>query len=181
LRLNPGYIAGAFLMLATQPLQLTPSAWAAQGASAVKEASDQSVQFVADGLARVLGFIQEVWAWSGDQIVIMTQAPWETWPLWKQLLLIIVAGAVIYALFLAAQQLWWATVNVLSAVATFVGTLIVTLPTIFLAGAIALAGLWIINNFDGLSSLRSIMPDSHPNGNMPPASDRHAPAETDGP
>jgi len=72
--------------------------------------------------------------------------------------------------------------NLLSAVATFVGTLIVTLPTIFLASAIALAGLWLINNFHGPSSLRSVItfPDGHPNGDTPSAPDRHAPDETNG-
>jgi hypothetical protein len=178
-------------MLATQPLQLTPPAWAGQGASAVKEASDQWVQFLADWLAWGVAFVQAVWAWSSDQIVTMTQVPWENWPLWKQLTLIIVAGIVIYTLYFAARQLWWAVLNLLSAVAAFVGTLIVTLPTIFLAGAIALAGLWIINHFHDLSSLRSIMmtfpeshpsPGSHPDGNTPSAPDSHDPGETtDGP
>jgi hypothetical protein len=136
-----------------------PLTWAAQDAASVKEATDRFVQLLADGLAWAVGFIQAVWAWTGDQIVRMSQAPWESWPLWKQVLLIIVAVAVIYFLFIAARQLWWAALNVLSAVASFVGTLIVTLPTILLAGAIALGGLWIINNFHDLSSLHSIMHD----------------------
>lgn len=144
-------------VLATQPILMKPIAWAGQGASAVKQVSDQSLQFLADGLARVVNFLVALWAWSIDQIVRMTQAPWESWPLWKQILLVIVAVFVVWALFIAAKQLWWAALNVLSAVASFIGTLIVTLPTILLAGAIALAGLWVINNFQSLSSLRSIM------------------------
>jgi hypothetical protein len=125
-----------------------------------------------------------VWAWSTDQIVRMTQVPWEKWPLWKQILLIIVAGFVVYALYIAARQLWWAALNVLSALATFIGTLIVTLPAILLAGAVALAGLWVINNFHDLSSLRSIinLPDhdgGSPSSSAPPAA-RHGPAETIG-
>jgi hypothetical protein len=147
LTLNPGYNANwSQLMI--------PIAWAAQGASSVKLAADQSLQFLVDGLAWAASVIQAVWAWTSDQIVRMTQAPWDTWPLWKQVALVIVAGTVIYTLFLAGRQLWWAVLNLLSAVATFVGTLIVTLPTILLAGAIALAGLWLINNFHDLSSLR---------------------------
>jgi glycerol-3-phosphate acyltransferase PlsY len=46
---------------------------------------------------------------------------------------------------------------VLAAFATFIGTVIVTLPTIFIAGVIALAGLWVINNYNDLSSLRSLI------------------------
>jgi hypothetical protein len=144
-------------VLATQPILLKTLAWAGQGASAVKQASDQWLEVLADGLAWMAGFIQNVWEWSSDQIVRMTHAPWENWPLWKQVLFVIVAALVVYALFVAARQLWWAAMNVLYAVASFVGVLIVTLPTILLAGAIALAGLWLINNFDSLSSLRSLM------------------------
>jgi hypothetical protein len=57
----------------------------------------------------------------------------------------------------AAKQLWAAAINVLAAFATFIGTVIVTLPTILIAGFIALAGLWIINNFHDLSDLRSLI------------------------
>jgi hypothetical protein len=144
-------------MLVMLPMLTKPLAWAAQGASTVKHAMEQWVQFLADGLVWLVGFMQGVWAWASDQIVRMTQAPWDSWPLWKQILLLIVAASVMYALFLAARQLWWAALNVLSAVASFIGTLIVTLPTVLLAGAIALAGLWIINNVHDLSSLHSII------------------------
>jgi hypothetical protein len=146
---------------------MKPITLAGQGAAAAKQISDLSLQFLADGLAWVVGFIQAVWVWTGDQIVRMTAVPWESWPLWKQLVLVIVAGAVIYALYLAARQLWYSAVNVVYAVASFIGTLIVTLPTILLAGAIALAGLWVINNFHDLSSLRSIIPFPKPDGEPP--------------
>jgi hypothetical protein len=177
---------GAFEVLATQHVLLKPLAWAGQSASAVKHASDQSLQFLADWLARMIAFMQTIWEWSSDQIVRMTQAPWENWPLWKQFLFAVVAALVVYALLAAARQLWWAAMNVLNAVAGFVGVLIVTLPTILLAGAIALAGLWIINNVDSLSSPRSIMtfPGSdagHPDGTtQPDPANRHDPAETSG-
>jgi hypothetical protein len=186
--LNPGYslaVPGA-KVLATQPILLKPLAWAGQGASAVKQASDQWLEVLADGLAWMAGFFQTIWEWSSDQIVRMTQAPWENWPLWKQFLFVVVAALVVYALFAAARQLWWAAMNVLYAVASFVGVLIVTLPTILLAGAIALAGLWLINNVDGLSSLRSIMtfPGSDagaPHGKTQPGpANRPGPAETIG-
>jgi hypothetical protein len=174
-------------MLVTLPMLTKPLAWAAQGASSVKQATDQWGQFLADWLAWLVGFIQAVWAWASDQIIKMTQAPWESWPLWKQILLLIVAGTVIYALFLAARRLWWAALNVLSAVASFVGTLIVTLPTILLAGAIALAGLWVINNVRDLSSLHSIITfpggagGSGQGGGGPPGpATRQVPAETIG-
>ena len=123
----------------------------------MEQVSGQSQQFLERSIAEVLRFVQLVWTWSSDQIVKVTQAPWEHWPLWKQMLLLIVAAAVVYFLFIAAMQLWTAAINVLAAVATFIGTVIVTLPTILIAGAIALAGLWLINNFHDLSSLRSLI------------------------
>lgn len=163
-------------MLATLPILTKPLAWAGQGVSAAKLASDQPLQFLADGLAWLVGVIESVWAWTADQISRMTQTPWESWPLWKQILLLVVAGFVVYALFLAAKQLWWAALNVLSAVAAFIGTLIVTLPTILLAGAIALGGLWLINNFHDLSSLRPHITFSGSDGG-PPRPARRGPAE----
>src|SRR5260221_14744477 len=123
----------------------------------MEQVSGQSQQFLERSIADVLRFVQLVWTWSSSQIIKVTQAPWEHWPLWKQMLLLIVAAAVVYFLFIAAMQLWTAAINVLAAFATFIGTVIVTLPTILIAGAIALAGLWLINNFHHLSSLRSLI------------------------
>lgn len=122
----------------------------------MKQITDQFLDFLQRGIAEILRFVQLVWTWSSDQIIKMTQAPWEHWPLWKQILLVIVVAAVVYFLFAAAKQLWDAGVRVLSAFASFLGALVVTLPTILIAGIIALAGLWIINNLNNLSSLRSL-------------------------
>ena len=154
----------------------------------MKQLSDQFLQFLQWSIAEVLRFIQLVWGWSSDQMVKITQAPWETWPLWKQILLILVVAAVGYALLIVAKQLWTAGINVLAAFATFVGTLIVTLPTIFIAGVIALAGMWVINNFHDLSSLRSLVTfqssstgSSNESGNSPSSQTiKRAPAETTG-
>ena len=123
----------------------------------MKQMSDQSLQFVERGIAAVLRFIEVIWTWSSDQIIRVMQAPWENWPLWKQIVLVLVVAAVAYFLLVAAMQLWTAAINVLAAFATFIGTVIVTLPTILIAGIIALAGLWVINNFHDLSSLRSLI------------------------
>ena len=123
----------------------------------MEQVPDQSRQFLERGIDEGLRFVQLVWTWSTDQIIKVTQAPWEHWPLWKQVLLLIVAAAVVYFLFIAAMQLWTAAINVLAAFATFIGTVIVTLPTILIAGVIALAGLWVINNLNDLSSLRSLI------------------------
>lgn len=121
----------------------------------MKEIFDQFLQFLQRGIAEIFRFVHLVWNWSTDQITKVTHVPWENWPLWKQILLIIVVAAVAYALFIAAKELWEAAVKVLAAFAGFLAALVMTLPTILIAGVIALAGLWVINNFNP-SSLRSL-------------------------
>jgi len=120
----------------------------------MKQIFDQFLQFLQWGVIEIFRFAHLVWTWSGVQIARMMQAPWDIWPLWKQILLFVIVAAVAYALFVAATQLWEAAVQVLAAFAGFVGALVVTLPTILIAGIIALAGLWVINNLN-LSSRRS--------------------------
>ena len=121
----------------------------------MKQIFDQFLQFLQQGIAAIFRFVQLVWGWSIDQITRMTQAPWESWPLWKQILLVVVIAAVAYALFIAARRRWVAGVRVLAAFASFLVALVVTLPTILIAGVMALAGLWAINhlNFSSLPTL----------------------------
>jgi hypothetical protein len=114
----------------------------------MKQIFDQFLQFLQQGITAIFRFVQLVWTWSIDQITKMMHAPFESWPIWKQILLILVIAAVAYALFIAARQLWVAAVQVLAAFVSFLGALVYTLPTILLAGVIALAGLWLINNLN---------------------------------
>jgi hypothetical protein len=123
----------------------------------MEQVSDQSRQYLERGIDEALRFVELVWTWSSDQFIKVMHAQWETWPLWKQILFVIVVVAVVYFLFIAARQLWAAAINVLAAFATFIGTVIVTLPTILIAGFIALAGLWVINNLHDLSDVRSLI------------------------
>ena len=106
----------------------------------MKEIFDQLLQFLQQGIAAIFRFVQLVWTWSIEQITKMPHAPWGDWPLWKQVLLVIVVVAVAYALFIAARPVWYAGVRVLAAFAGLLGALIVTLPMILIAGCIAVAG-----------------------------------------
>jgi len=119
----------------------------------MKEILDQFLQFLQQALAAIFRFVGLVWAWALDQINKMMQVPLENWPLWKQILFALVAAAVIYALFVAAWRLWVASIRAFAAFASFVAALIVALPPILIAGAIALAGLWVINNVSSLPLL----------------------------
>jgi hypothetical protein len=111
----------------------------------MEQVSDQIRQSLDRGIAELLRLFNLLWMWSSEQSVKLAQAPWQSWPLWKQILFLFVVVAVIYFLFMAAIQLWTAAIKLLSAFATFVGAVIVTLPTILIAAVIALAGLWVIN------------------------------------
>jgi hypothetical protein len=137
----------------------------------MKQIFEQLLQFLQRGIAEIFRFVHLVWNWSSEQITRMMQAPWENWPLWKQILLVIIIAAVAYALFVAAKQIWEAAINVLTAFANFLAVLVVTLPTILIAGVIALAGLWMINNFDP-SHLRSLTLQSSSTGSSNAGSGR---------
>jgi hypothetical protein len=128
-----------------------------QGASGMEQLSDQSRQYLERGIAEVLRFFDLIWMWSSDQFIKLAQAPWQSWPLLKQILLLLVVAAVAYFLLKAAVQLWTGAINLLSAFATFVGTVIVALPTILIAAVIAVAGLWGLNQLQDVPSLRSLM------------------------
>ncbi|HEY7459533.1 MAG TPA: hypothetical protein VH765_12355 [Xanthobacteraceae bacterium] len=113
---------------------------------------NQILQFLQQGIAAIFRFIQLVWNWSSAQITKLFGVPWESWPLWKQLVLAVIAAVVIYILFTAAMRLWASAVRVLAAFAGLLVVLVSTLPAILLAGLVALGGLWAVNNVN-LSSI----------------------------
>jgi hypothetical protein len=109
---------------------------------------NQLVQFIQQGIAAIFRFVQLIWSWSVDQISRVFDSPWQNWPFWKQILLVMVAAGVIWALYKAAKELWDAGERTLGAFATLLGALVKTLPRVMLAGLIALGGVWLVNNLD---------------------------------
>jgi hypothetical protein len=107
---------------------------------------DQILQFLQDGIAAIFRFVRLVWSWSSTEIARLFNAPWENWPLWKQLLFVIIAVVVVWILFTAAMRIWASAVRVLGAFAGLLVVLVSTLPAILLAGLVALGGLWAVNN-----------------------------------
>jgi hypothetical protein len=149
----------------------------------MKQIIDQFVRLLEQGIAAIFRFVQLVWTWSSDQITRMLQAPFANWPLWKQILLVIVIALVAFFLFIAARRLWFAAMRVFAAFVHFLGALVYTLPAILIAGCIALAGLWTINNFNP-SSLPTVTwfqngtTGSASPGNEKPAGQPSAPETT---
>jgi hypothetical protein len=138
----------------------------------MKEIIDQFMQFLQNGIAAIFRFVQLIWTWSAEQITRLMQTPWETWPLWKQVLLAVVIVAVAYALFVAAMRVWVASVRVLGAFASLLAALVYTLPPILIAGAVALGGLWLINNFNPASLPTIAVFDRSDTGTAKKSSDR---------
>jgi hypothetical protein len=114
---------------------------------------NQLLQFLQQGISAIFRFVQMIWQWTVGQITSLTRVPWQDWPFWKQILLAVVIAGVIWALYKAAKELWEAGERILSAFAALLGVLVKTLPSVMLAGLIALGGVWVLNNLD-LSNVR---------------------------
>ncbi|WP_088343205.1 MULTISPECIES: hypothetical protein [Rhodomicrobium] len=107
---------------------------------------DQLLNFLRSGLQFIFRFVESIWRWTIQQI---SSVPWSSLSeldLWKQLLLVIVAGAVIYLLYRAARELAEAGEKVLSAFAALLTVFVKTLPPILIAGLVAAGGAWVVNN-----------------------------------
>ena len=109
---------------------------------------NQLLQFLQQGIAAIFKFVQLIWTWSVGQISSLTQVSWQSWPLWKQILLVLIIGGVVWALYKAAKEMWDAGERILAGFAALLGVMVRTLPSVIVAGLIALGGLWVLNNVD---------------------------------
>jgi len=150
----------------------------------MKQVFDQLLKFLQEGIAAIFHFVQLIWTWSVDQIGKLMAVPWQEWPVWKVILLIFIMAAVLWALYRAGRELLEAGAAVLAAFAGLLAVLVQTLPSVFLAGVIALGGVWLVNHLDNslvrmpswmqASEQTSPQPASSPSNNSPPA--RHGSA-----
>ena len=118
------------------------------GVLAMKQVFDQLLKFLHEGISAIFRFVEIIWTWSVDQISKLVAVPWQEWPLWKQLLLVLILAGVIWALYRAGRELLEAGAAILSAFAHLLGVLVRTLPHVMLAGIIALGGVWVVNHLD---------------------------------
>ena len=114
----------------------------------MQHAFDQLLHFLQQGISAIFHFVQMIWSWSVGQISALLAVPWQQWPLWKQILLVLVLIGVISALYRAAIELFAAGERILVALARLLSVLVRTLPSIVLAGLIALGGAWLMNHLD---------------------------------
>jgi hypothetical protein len=137
----------------------------------MKQFFDELLKFLRDGISAIFRFVELIWTWSVDQVSKLVASPWQEWPLWKQLLLVLILVGVIWALYRAARELLWAGAAILRAFARLLGVLVQTLPHVMLAGVIALGGAWLINHLDNSLRLPTWLQAS---GQNSPAQDHQA-------
>ena len=104
------------------------------------------VQFLQQGIAAIFKFFQLIWTWSFGQMVTIFQSDWQSLPVWKIAVLAVVVLAIIYVLYKAVLQLWQAAEHILKAFIGLLSVLVSVLPFILIAGLIAAAGGWVIQN-----------------------------------
>src|SRR5260370_22040590 len=114
----------------------------------MKQVFDQLLKFLHDGISAIFRFVELIWSWSVDQISRLASVPWQQWPLWKQLLLVLILVGVIWALYRVGRELLLAGAAILAAFADLLGVLVRTLPHVMLSVVIALGGVWLINHLD---------------------------------
>jgi len=114
----------------------------------MKQVFDQLLKFLQEGIAAIFHFTQLIWTWSVDQISKLMAVPWQEWPLWKQILLVLILAGVLWALYRVGRELLEAGAAILAAFAALLSALVQTLPHVFLAGVIALGGVWLVNHLD---------------------------------
>ena len=107
---------------------------------------NQIISFLQQGIAAIFRFIELVWSWSFGQIIAVFQSNWQALPIWKIVVLAIVVIAIVYVLYKAIIQLWKAAVQILKAFIGLLSVLVTILPYVLVAGLIAAAGGWVIQN-----------------------------------
>jgi hypothetical protein len=137
----------------------------------MKQIFDELLKFLQQGISAIFHFVELIWTWSVDQISKLMAVPWQEWPLLKQILLILIVAGVLWSLYRAGMELLEASAAILAAFARLLGALVQTLPHVFVAGVIALGGVWLINHLDNsflrmLSSMQASQQNSSPQNNQ---------------
>jgi hypothetical protein len=142
----------------------------------MQHAFNQLLQFLQQGISAIFRFVQMIWTWSVGQISTLLAVPWQQWPLWKQILLVLVLAAVLWLLYRAAIELFAAGERILIAFARLLVVLVRTLPSIVFAGLIALGGVWLMNHLDNNLIQLPVAFNQPPSGSTPASSNPSSPA-----
>src|SRR5437879_13819794 len=94
----------------------------------MKQVFDQLLKFLHEGISAIFRFVELIWTWSVDQISKLAAVPWQEWPLWKQVLLVLVLAGVLWALYRVGRELLEAGAAILRAFAHLHRVLVRTQP-----------------------------------------------------
>jgi hypothetical protein len=89
-----------------------------------------------------------LWNWSFGQVVTMFQMPFNTLPLWKQVLFVIVIASLAHLSYKVAKSLRNAALSLVGATVGMISVFPSMVPQIAWAGLIAFGGAWAIMNLD---------------------------------
>lgn len=97
---------------------------------------------------QVLQAFMWVWDWSGGQVIKAFElaSRFDSLPLWKRILMIVVAISLAYLVYLIATDIWAALRRIFEAIFSLVRTLFDNVLYVALAGILAFGGSWAINN-----------------------------------
>jgi hypothetical protein len=113
---------------------------------------EQGPNEVSDIVARLAGVIwqalQVLWNWSFGQVVTMFQLPFNSLPVWKQVIFVLVTVSLGYLSHRVSRDLLKAVQSVVGAIVGLVSAMIGMLPQIAWAGLIAFGGAWVITNLN---------------------------------
>lgn len=112
----------------------------------MKEGLSQVVKFAEQVVSWIGTFLEMVWTWSFGQILKMFKIPFESLPLWKQIVFVAVVIALVYFFWSIFTDILEAIQKVLSAGLGLLSAIIEKLQDVLIAGIIALVGAWIITS-----------------------------------
>lgn len=107
---------------------------------------DTIAGFLKTGIDAIFQFIELVWGWSFGKIITIFQSDWQSLPIWKIVVLVVVAVVIVYVLYKVIMQIWAGLLQVLNAFVSLLRDFINVLPHVVVAGLIAAAGGYVIQN-----------------------------------
>jgi hypothetical protein len=112
----------------------------------VRQAIDQIINFLQQGIAAIFRFFELIWNWSFGQMMVIFQSDWQNLPPWKLVVLGIAALAMAYVLYRVVIELWSAAEQILKAFVGLLSVLVSILPYILIAGLIAAGGSYVVQH-----------------------------------
>lgn len=107
---------------------------------------NEGMRLASQALQFLWHLIELVFHWTFGQVVDMLQLPFMTMIWWKQVLFVLSILAIAYIIYRVAARLWEALGKVGRAIVDLFVVAFVNAPSVLIAGVIAIAFAWVVNN-----------------------------------